>query len=163
VKKTAEEQMKALFAKHSFPPIEVIIPILEKAGRGEQELTAQIYDTYLSLAKEAKEILGLKERSMKTLAKLMGTLWSFEGQKFEPIELSDSRLVVSVPECPMIRVGKNVDFDVKSRFCDLICTAGSKALIDAVFGEDKGICVWNKSLIKGTGKCKVVFELVKAK
>jgi len=71
VKKTAEEQIKSLFTKHSFPPLEVIIPILEKTGKGEQELTAQTYDTSLSLANELKEILGLKDNSMKTLAKMM--------------------------------------------------------------------------------------------
>jgi hypothetical protein len=38
MKKTAENRIKDLFSKHSFPPVEVIIPILEKSGRGEQEL-----------------------------------------------------------------------------------------------------------------------------
>jgi hypothetical protein len=55
MKKTSEEQVKALFAEHSLPPLEVIIPILEKAGRGEQELTSYIYETYLSLAKSASK------------------------------------------------------------------------------------------------------------
>jgi hypothetical protein len=58
MKKTAEERMKALFAEHSFPPLEVIIPILEKAGRGEQELATQIYDAHLALAEGIKEILS---------------------------------------------------------------------------------------------------------
>jgi hypothetical protein len=79
--KTVEEQIKALFAKFSIPPIEVAIPILEKAGRGEQELASSIYETYYSVAKEAKEVLRLKERNMNSLAKLVGALWSFEGPK----------------------------------------------------------------------------------
>lgn len=37
VKKTAEKQIKDLLMKHSIPPLEVIIPILEKVGRGEQD------------------------------------------------------------------------------------------------------------------------------
>jgi hypothetical protein len=161
MKKTSEEQIKALFARHSLPPLEVIIPILEKAGRGEQELTSYIYETYRSLAKEAREVLGLKERNMNSLAKLVGALWSFEGQKFEPVELHDSKMVLGVPDCPMMHVGEKVSFEMKSKFCDLLCTAGSKALMDAVYGKDEGSCTWNKSLIKGSGKCKVVFELVK--
>ena len=68
VKKTAEEQIKVLFAKHSMPPLEMIIPILEKTGRGEQELTVEIYDTYAGLIKGIKEILGFKDSNMKTVA-----------------------------------------------------------------------------------------------
>jgi hypothetical protein len=161
--KTVEEQIKALFAKYSIPPIEVAMPILEKARRGEQELASSIYETNYSVAKEAKEVLRLKERNMNSLAKLVGALWSFEGQRFEPVELLDSKLVLSVPDCPMMHVGEKVSFEVKSKFCDVLCTAASKALMDAVCGKDEGSCMWNKSLIKGSGNCRVVFELVKAR
>jgi hypothetical protein len=163
MKKTVEEQIKALFAKYSIPPIEVVIPILEKAGRGEQELTSYIYETYFKVAKETKGVLGLKEGNMKSLARLVGALWSFEGQKFEPVELYDSKLILGVPDCPMMHVGDKVSFDVKSRFCDVLCAAASKALMDAVCGKNKSRCEWNKSLIKGSGKCRVVFELVKTR
>jgi len=163
VKKTTEEQIKDLFAKHSVPPLEVIIPILEKTGRGEQELTSQVYDTYTSLIKGIKEILGLKDNDMKTLAKAWEITLSFERTKFQPIELTESRFSFSIPDCPMIHVGKDVSFDVKSKFCDLICTAGSKALMDTVLSPNRGTCAWNKALIKGKGKCTVVFELVKTR
>ena len=163
VKKTAEEQIKSLFTKHSFPPLEVIIPILEKTGKGEQELTAQTYDTSLSLANELKEILGLKDNSMKTLAKMMEVMLGFYGQRYEPIELSDSKFSFSISECPMLHVGKDVSSSVKSKFCDLWCTSGSKAFMDSVFGQHRGRCSWNKALIKGAKKCIVTYELVKTK
>jgi hypothetical protein len=161
VKKTAEERIKALFAKHSTPPLEVILPIIEKAGRGEQELTAQIYDTYTSLSKGIKEILGLKDKNMKTLAKLWEILSSFEGTKIQPIELTESRYSFSIPDCPMPHVGKSVSFNVKSKFCDLICTGGGRAVMDVALGPHRGICTWDKALIKGKSKCTLVFELVK--
>jgi len=142
--------------------MEVIIPILEKTGRGEQELTAQIYNTYSSLIKGLKEILGLKDKNMKTVAKVWEAVLGFEGSKFEPIELTESRFSFSIPDCPMLHVGKEVSLNVKSKFCDLICTAGSRALMDTVLSPHKGNCTWNKALIKGAGKCTVVFELVKA-
>lgn len=161
MKKTAEKQIRTLIAEHSIPPVEVIIPILEKTGRGEQELTAQIYNTYSSLIKGLKEILGLKEKNMKTVAKVWQIVLGFEGAKFEPIELTESRFSFSIPDCPMLHVGKNVSLNVKSKFCDLICTAGSKALMDTVLSPHKGNCTWNKALIRGAGKCTVIFELVK--
>jgi len=161
VKKSAEKQIRALFAEHSIPPMEVIIPILEKTGRGEQELTAQIYNTYSSLIKGLKEILGLKDKNMKTVAKVWEAVLGFEGSKFEPIELTESRFSFSIPDCPMLHVGKDVSLNVKGKFCDLICTAGSRALMDTVLSPHKGSCTWNKALIRGAGKCTVVFELVK--
>ena len=163
MKKTAEERIKVLFAKQSFPPLEVIIPILEKAGRGEQELTAQVYDVESTLARGIREILGLQDKDMKTLAKVVGILFGFEGIRFEPIELSESRFSFSILDCPMLHVGKNVSLNVKSKFCDLICAGGSKALVDTILGQGKGSCSWDKSLIKGAGKCRLVFDLVKAR
>lgn len=161
MKKTVEEQIKVLFSRFSFPPLEVIIPILEKAGHGEQELTTQVYNTETTLVKGIKEILGLNDKNMKTLAKVMEIMLSFEGAKFEPIELSESRFSLSISDCPMLHVGKGVSSSVKSKFCDLICTAGSKAAMDTVLGQDRGSCFWDKSLIRGAGKCRLVFELVK--
>jgi len=163
VKKNVEEQLKALFAGHPVPPIEVIIPILEKAGRGEQELTAQFYDTELSLAKGIKEIWGLRDRNMKVLAKVLEVINSWEGQRFEPIALTESRLSISISDCSMLHVGKNVSSNVKSKFCDLICNGGSKALMDVVLGQDKATCSWDKALIKGARNCRLVFESVKTK
>jgi len=163
LKKTAEKQIKDLLAKHTYPPIEVIIPILEKAGRGEQELTAQIYDTYATLAEGTTRILGLKEKDMRTVAKVFEILMSLEGLRLQPIELSESRFSFNLPDCPMVHVGKNVSFDVKSRFCDLICTAGSKGLMDTILGPQRGTCTWDKALIRGAGKCTTTFELVKPK
>ena len=162
VKKTTEEQLRVLFAKHSPLPLEVIIPILEASGRGEQELVAQLYETYASLAKGVKEILGLNEKNMKTLAKTGEIVLSFEGRKFQPIELTDSRFSFSLSDCPMLHVGKGVSLDVKSRFCDLICTGVSKALMDTALGPHRGSCTWEKALIRSARKCTVVFELVKA-
>jgi len=161
VEKTAEKQIKDLLTKHSIPPLEVIIPILEKAGRGEHELMAQIYETYTSLANSTREILGLKDKNMKTLAKVWEILISFEGARIQPVELTESRYSFSMTDCPMMHVGRDVSLNVKSKFCDLICTGGSKALIDAVLGPHRGTCTWNKALIKGAGKCTLVFELVK--
>jgi hypothetical protein len=161
VEKTAEKQIKDLLTKHSIPPLEVIIPILEKAGRGEHELMAQIYETYTSLANSTREILGLKDKNMKTLAKVWEILISFEGARIQPVELTESRYSFSMTDCPMLHVGRDVSLNVKSKFCDLICTGGSKALIDAVLGPHRGTCTWNKALIKGAGKCTLVFELVK--
>lgn len=161
MKKTAEMRIKALFAERSIPPMEVIIPILEKMGRGEQELTNQIYDTYVSLAREMKEILELKNRDMKTLAKLWTVLSSFEGLNIQPAELSESRFSFNVSDCPMYHVGKDVSLDVKNRFCDLICTAASKALMDTALSPHKGVCTWDKALVKGARKCTVVFEPMK--
>lgn len=161
MKGTAETRIKALLNEFYFPPLEVIIPILEKSGRGEQELTAQIYNSYSSLAKDIKEILGLKDRNMKTLAKVFEVILGFEGTKFEPLELSESKFSLSIPDCPMLHVGKNVNFNVKSKFCDLICTVVSRALMDTLLSQNKGNCTWDKALIKGTGKCKLGIELVK--
>jgi len=163
MKKTVEEQMKVLLTKHSEPPLEVIIPILEKAGRGEQELTAHIYDIDSSLTKGIKEIFGLKDKNMKTLAKVVEIVFGAGGLKIEPIELSESRFSLSISDCPMLHVGKNVSLNVKSKFCDLCCTSGSRALMDTVLGQDRGTCFWDKSLIKGKGKCRLVFELVKTR
>jgi len=163
VKKTAEEQIKALIKKRSFPPIEVIIPILEKAGRGEQELTAQIYNTYATIAEGTTRILGLKDKDMKTVAKVFEIVISLEGLKLQPIELSESRFSFHLQDCPMLHVGKNVSFNVKSKFCDLICTAGSRGLIDTILGPQRGTCTWDKALIRGAGKCTTTFELVKPK
>lgn len=163
MKKTAEKQIKDLLVRHPTPPLEVVIPILEKAGRGEQELTAQIYDTYTYLTQRIREILGLKGNDMKTLAKLWEVLTSLEGTKIQPIELTESRYSFSISDCPMVHVGKNVSLNVKSKFCDLICNGGSKALMDTVLGSGMGGCSWNKALIKGAGKCTLAFELVKTK
>jgi hypothetical protein len=53
LKKTAEEQLRVLFAEQSSPPLEVIIPILETAKRGERELAAQEYETSKAWPKES--------------------------------------------------------------------------------------------------------------
>jgi len=163
VKKTAEEKIKVLFSKHSYPPLEVIIPILEKAGRGEQELTAQLYDTEVDLIKGIKEILDLRGTDVNTVAKIFGIMMGHYEQKFEPIELSESKFSVAIMDCPMVHVGKNVGANVKSKFCDLICSTGVKALTDTVLGQGKYECSWDKALVKGSGKCKVVWKLVKTK
>lgn len=161
MKRSKEERIKALLAKHSEPPLNVVIPILEKAGRGEKELTSQIYETDMSYAKGLKEILGLKDKNMKVLAKVFVALLSSYGQKFEPVELSADRFSLTVSDCPMIHVGKDVSTSVRSKYCDLVCSAGSKAVTAAVLGSEC-TCYWDKALIKGAGKCKVVFELGKA-
>jgi len=161
VKETAEKRMKALLTEHSTPPLEVIIPILEKAGLGERELTTQLYNTYVSLSRGMMEILGLKDKNMKALAKVFEISLGFEGMKFEPIELSESRYSLKIPDCPMLHVGKDVGFNVKSKFCDLICTSAVRAFMDVLLSPNRGTCSWDKALIKGTGKCTLVFELVK--
>jgi hypothetical protein len=163
MKKSAEERIKHLFAEQPYPPIDVIIPILEKAGRGEKELESQIYDIYCELAKGIKKIMNLKGNDMKTLARVWEISTASEGMKMQPLELSESRYSFSITDCPMIHVGKNVSSSVKSKFCDIVCTAGSRALMDTVLAPQKGVCAWSKTLIKGTGKCTVTFELVKAK
>lgn len=163
LKKTAEEQLRLLFAEHSPPPLEVIIPILKTTGRGEQELVAQFYDTYTSLVKGIKEILGLKDKNMKTMAKVGETMFSFEGRKFQPIELTEARFSVSLSDCPMCHVGKDVSLNVKGKFCDLICTGASKAMMDTVLGSHRGTCTWEKALIRGARKCTVQFELAKVR
>jgi hypothetical protein len=63
----------------------------------------------------------------------------------------------------MLHVGKDVSVNVKSKFCDLICTAGSKALNSAVLDQNIGTWAWDKSLIKGGRRCKLVIELMKTK
>ena len=161
MKKTAENRIRDLFSRVSYPPVEVIIPILEKTGRGEQELAKNLYDTYAGLAKEITEILGLKEKNMKTLARVWGIITSFEGINVQPIELNDSKYSFSVMDCPMIHVGKDVSFDVKSKFCDLICNSASKALMDTLLSQKKANLTWSKALVKGTGKCTIAFESVK--
>jgi hypothetical protein len=163
MKKSAEERIKRLFAEHPYPPIDVIIPILEKAGRGEKELESQIYDIYCEFAKGIKEIMNLKGNDTKTLARVWEISTASEGMKMQPLELSDSRYSFSITDCPMIHVGKDVSTNVKSRFCDIVCTAGSRALMDTVLAPHKGVCAWSKTLIKGAGKCTVTFEFVKAK
>jgi len=163
LKITVEEQIKVLFAKHSFPPVELVIPILEKTGKGQQELAAQVYDTFKSLADGIKEILGLKEKNMKALAKMTEAVLSFYGQRLEPIELSESKFSYSVSDCPMCHVGRDVSSNVKSKFCDLYCTSGEKAFMDSVLGQNKAVCTWDKALIKDARKCTVTYELVKKK
>jgi len=41
VEKTAENQLKE-FSKHTFPPLEVIMSILEQSGRREEELAKRL-------------------------------------------------------------------------------------------------------------------------
>jgi hypothetical protein len=41
---------------------------------------------YVNLARELKEILGLKDKNMKTLAQVWGIIASSEGTKIQPIE-----------------------------------------------------------------------------
>jgi hypothetical protein len=163
VKKTAENRIRDLFSKHSVPPVEVIIPILEKTGRGEQELARQLYDTYANLAKEIKEILGLRDKNMKTVAKVWTTITSFEGMNIQPVEQNASRFSFSLADCPMLHVGKDIGVNVKSRFCDLICTSAAKALLDTLLGSERGTLTWDKALIKGAGKCTITFESMKEK
>lgn len=158
---TLEEQLKVLFAKHSLPPLEVIIPILETTGRGKEELVAQFYDTYTSLVKTVKEILGLKGKDIKTLAKVGEIIFSFEGRKFQPLKLTDTSFCISLTDCPMCHVGDDVDINVKRRFCDLICTGATQATMDSVLGPNRGTCTWEKALIRGARKCTVTFELAK--
>ena len=163
MKKSTEERLRALFAKHQFPPVDVVIHVLEKSGRGEQELMSQFYETEVSLTKGIMQILDLKTRDMKTLVKVMEVVFLWEGQKFEPIELSDSRFSYAVPDCPMLHVGKDISAEVKGKFCDLFCTAASQAMMDTVLGKEKGSCRWDKSLIKGAGNCRLLWELTVTK
>jgi hypothetical protein len=162
VKKSAEEQIRTLLARHSFPPLEVIIPILEKAGRGEQELTNQMYDTQVAITNGVKEILNLKDKDMKTAAKIFELICVYSGQKIEPLELSQTRFSLSVSDCPMLHVGKNVSTNVKSKFCDLCCSAGAEATFANVLGPGATYS-WDKKLIRGAGKCTVTVELGKNK
>ncbi len=161
MKKTAENRIKYLFSKHAFPPVEVIIPILEKTGRGEQELSTQLYDTYAHLAAEIREILGLKDKNMKTLVKVWEIIAGFEGVDIQPIEKDDSRFSFSLADCPMLHVGKDIGLNVKSRFCDLICTSAARALLDTLLGSHRGTLTWNKALIRGASKCTITFASVK--
>lgn len=163
MRKSTEERLRALFAKHQFPPVDVVIHVLEKSGRGEQELTSQFYDTEVSLTKGIMQILDLKTRDMKTLVKVMEVVFLWEGQKFEPIELSESKFSYAVPDCPMLHVGKDISAEVKGKFCDLFCTAASQAMMDTVLGKEKGSCRWDKSLIKGAGNCRLLWELTVTK
>jgi hypothetical protein len=107
--------------------------------------------------------MKLKRNDMKTLARVWEISTASEGMKMQPLELSESRYSFSITDCPMIHVGKNVSTNVKGKFCDIVCTAGSRALMDTILAPQKGVCGWSKTLIKGTGKCTVTFELVKAK
>jgi len=162
VKKTVEEQMRALLAKYTYPPVEVVIPILEKTGRGEKELAAQLHETDMSVLSGIMKILNLKEKNMRTVSKMFGALLSSYGQKYQPIELSENRFCLSISDCPMLHVGKNVNTAVRSKFCDVLCSSTAKAMTQLVLGE-KGSCSWDKALIKGGRKCTVAFELVNAK
>ena len=159
LKKTAEKQIKDLLRKYQYPPLDVIIPILEKSGRGEQDLAAQVTEIDSSVIKGIKEILGLKDRNMKTLARILEIYLAFGGAKFQPVELTESRFAITVSDCPMLHVSKNISVNVKSKFCDLICASASKIIIDMVLSPKKGIATWDKALIKGTGRCTLAFEL----
>lgn len=158
---SVEKRLADLFSRYSMPPLDVIVPMLEERGRGEQELRATIYDAYIHIAEEMMRILALDENSMKSLAKVWEVATGFEGGRMVPIELTETRFSFSIPDCPMLHVGKRVGPDVKSRFCDIVCSNGSRALMDAVLSPSKGTCTWNKALIRGERKCTVVFELEK--
>jgi len=160
LKKTAEKQIRDLLKKHSYPPLEVIIPILEKSGRGERELAAQVSEIDSSVINGIKEILRLKGNNMKSLAKVLEIYLAFAGAEFQPVELTESKFVLTMSDCPMLHVSKDVSLNVKSKFCDLICASGSKVMIDTLLGSNRGICTWNKALIKGAGKCTLAIELV---
>jgi hypothetical protein len=162
MKKSAEKQIKGLFTKYSIPPLEVIIPVLQEAKRGEQELTNQVYNAYVNIAKGMRKIMGLKQNDMKTLAKIWEIAISFEGAKFQPVELTESKFSFSITDCPMLHVGKDISLEVKSKFCDLVCTGGSRALMDTILAPRKAVCAWNKKLIRGAGRCTVVFEFANA-
>jgi len=162
VKKTVEEQMKALLTKHAYPPPEVVIPILEKSGRGEKELAAQLNEIDVSLLSGVMKILNLKEKNMRTVSRVIGVIFSSYGQKYEPLELSDNRFRLSVSDCPMLHVGKNVSTTIKSKFCDVYCSSTAKAMADLLFGEE-GSCRWDKALIAGSRKCTIEFVLGKTK
>jgi hypothetical protein len=157
--KTAEERIRDLLSKYSFPPVEVIIPILEKSGRGEQELAAYVYDQEKEIVPAVMKILGLKERNLRTIAKVIEAYWCAQGLKFQPVELSNSKLSFTISACPMLQVGKTVSLGVKEKFCDLICSAGAKALNDIVLSPREAVCTWNRALIKGANKCTLTFKL----
>jgi hypothetical protein len=159
VKKTAEDKLRDLFAKHPFPPVDVVIPVLERSGRGEAELFSQFYETETSLTRGIMQILNSKTKDMKTLVKVMEVVFSWEGQKFEPIELSESKFSYAVPDCPMVHVGKDISPEVKAKFCDLFCTAASQAMMDTVLGKGKAHCRWDKSLIHGGDRCSLLWEM----
>jgi hypothetical protein len=158
VKKTIEEQMRTLLTKYTYPPVEVVI---EKAGRGEEELANQVHDVDISVLSGIMQVLNLKEKNMRTVSKIFGVLLSYYGQKYEPVELSENRFCLSVSDCPMLHVGKNVRAEVKGKFCDVLCSSTAKAMSKLVLGQE-GRCSWDKALIKGGRKCTVSFELVKA-
>lgn len=160
MRKTTEERIRALVKKHTFPPLEVIIPIIEKAGRGEKELETQFYETALSLMNGTRKVLGAKGKDMKTLAKLYEVLLAADGTRIEPIELSESKFRFSVTDCPMLYV-KGVSLEVKSRFCDLYCNAATRAMMDVMLDKGRAECSWDKALIKGGSKCSVLIELVR--
>jgi hypothetical protein len=162
VKKTTEEKMKTLLAKYTYPPVEVTIPILEKAGRGEEELASQIHEIDVSILSGLMKIFDLKEKNMRTVAKIFGVLLSYYGQKYEPLVLSENRFSLSVSDCPMLHVGKNVNMATRSKYCDVLCSSTAKALAKLVLG-DASRCSWDKALIRDGRKCTVAFELVKSK
>jgi hypothetical protein len=162
VKKTVEEQMRTLLTKYTYPPVEVVIPILEKAGRGEEELASQLHEIDMSVLNGIMKILNLKEKNMRTVSKMFGVLLSSYGQKYEPVELSENRFCLSISDCPMLHVGKNVNTAIKSKFCDVLCSSTAKVMAQLVLGQE-GTCSWDKALIKGGRKCTVAFELVKTK
>ncbi len=162
MKKTVEEQMRTLLTKYTYPPVEVAIPILERAGRGEEELANQVHEVDMSVLSGIMKILNLKEKNMRTVSKMFGVLLSYYGQKYEPVELSENRFCLSVSDCPMLHVGKNVSTEVRCKFCDVLCSSTAKAMAQLVLGE-AGSCSWDKALIKGGRKCTVAFELVKTK
>ncbi len=161
--KTAEKQIRDLLRKHQYPPLDVVIPILEKSGLGEQELSAQVGEIDLSVISGIKEILGLRDSNMKTLAKVLEIYLAFGGMEFQPVELTESRFALTVSDCPMLHVGKDVPLNVKSKFCDLICASAAKVINETMLGSDRGICIWDKALIRGAGKCTLAFELVKGR
>jgi len=162
MKKTTEEKMKTLLAQHTYPPVEVIIPILEKAGRGEEELASHIQEIDVSILSGLMKILNLKEKNMRTVAKIFGVLLSYYGQKYEPLVLAENRFSLSVSDCPMLHVGKNVNTATRSKYCDVLCSSTARALAKLVLG-DTSCCSWDKALIKGGRKCTVAFEFVKSK
>jgi hypothetical protein len=159
--KTAEERIRDLSAKRLTLPLEVIIPILEKSGRSEQELTAQIYSSCSSLSKEIREILGLTEKNMRTLAKLWEVFCGVQGIRFQPIELTEDRYSVGLTNCLMLHVGKGVSPNVKNKFCDAVCMGIGRGVMDIALGSGRGICSGDRALIKGKNKCIIAFELLK--
>ena len=161
LKKTAERRIRDLLKKHPYPPLEVVIPILEKSGRGEQELAAQVNEIDLSVITGIKEILGVRDSNMKTLAKVLEIYLAFGGQEFRPVELTESKFSISISDCPMLHVSEDLGPNVKSRFCDLVCASAAKVINNTVLGPNRGVCSWDKALIKGAGKCTLAFELTK--